>query len=360
MSSWIIKISLLLGTMMVVAAAAPATACQGLKENSKITVWCQTQTPLCVHNDNGYPRCSSYEFEFAEYIRKHNKNYSPAEYASRFQVFKDNIDFIREINSENDWIADINQYADLTWKEFQEFMTFQDFHSSKRPSSSGSHSSHAGFAHDSQSLDWRQKGIVARIKDQSLDADCGSCWAFSSISALESRCALKTGELKTLSEQQLVDCSKDYGNNGCDGGNFDAAYEYIINSGGVCADTVYPYKSRDDLPCNSTSRCNFCKMSEYVQLEENENAMVKALQSGPIVIGFEVQKSFQFYRNSIYKQRSCGNSLNHGMVIVGYTPDYWIVRNSWGTSWGNDGYAHVARGANVCGINRASCYPVLA
>lgn len=354
-----IKVLLFSAIINFMSISASTTTCTGIDQFSNVVIKCNDKTPLCIHSDHGHPHCTNYEYEFSIFVKKYSKTYLANEYKHKFDVFKNNVDYILSLNQEGNWISGINQYADLTWIEFQNQMTYEDFHNSKHRPLEGD--TQPFETESEKSIDWRQKGIVAPIKDQSLDADCGSCWAFSAIGSLESRCALKNNKLQILSEQQLIDCSKDYGNDGCNGGSMNAAYEYIIQSNGVCTSKDYPYMSRDDMSCNVTKKCNLCRITEFLQIEERESELVKALQSGPIAVAIEVQKSFQFYKNAVYQQpRNCGYKLNHGVVIVGYTPDYWIVKNSWGTSWGMSGYAYMVRNANVCGINRSACYPLLA
>merc|ERR1712035_215593 len=172
------------------------------------------------------------------------------------------------------------------------------------------------------SVDWRQSGYVTPVKDQK---QCGSCWAFSAVGALEGQNFRKTGQLVSLSEQNLVDCSKD--NSGCNGGLMDYAFEYVKSNGGIDTESSYPYTARDGV----------CKY----------NAANKGDSSG------------------VYNEPRCSSrSLDHGVLAVGYgsdaSGDYWIVKNSWGKAWGESGYIRMSRNkSNQCGVATEASYPTV-
>jgi len=215
--------------------------------------------------------------------------------------------------------------------------------------------------------DWRTKGAVTPIKDQ---GQCGSCWAFSTTGSFEGAWALKAGnKLLSLSEQQLVDCSSAYGNQGCNGGLMDQAFQYIIANNGIASESAYPYQAVTN-QCMSPLPPMVATLSSYKDVKQySESSLLTAAAIGPVSVAIEAdQESFQFYQSGIYADPNCGTQLDHGVLVVGWGQtsakvNYWIVKNSWGVSWGDKGYIYMARGINapygICGIAMEPSYPVV-
>jgi len=214
-------------------------------------------------------------------------------------------------------------------------------------------------------VDWRDQGYVTPVKNQGA---CGSCWAFSSTGALEGQHMRRIGQLVSLSEQNLVDCSRAFGNNGCSGGLMDFAFEYVKNNSGVDTESSYPYKAAD-AKCKFTRQNVGAKDTGFVDIPEgDEDALKDAVASqGPISIAIDAShSSFQLYKRGVYYEPACSSeNLDHGVLIVGYGTDpdhgdYWIVKNSWGPLWGEEGYIRMSRNKhNHCGVASKASYPLV-
>jgi len=213
------------------------------------------------------------------------------------------------------------------------------------------------------SVDWRNENKVSSVKNQ---GQCGGCWAFSSVGAIESAWAIKHNILYDLSEQELIDCSSK--NNGCEGGSMDLAFQYVIENG-LCSNVSYPYTAQDG-SCDDNCK-TLVQISNYSDILENSEKMLAlAVQHQPVSVAIQANKrSFQMYQSGIYSDIDCGFELDHGVLLVGYgydkkyDMDYWIVKNSWSTSWGENGYIRIQKGINdergLCGIAMAPSVPIV-
>ncbi|CAF1667633.1 unnamed protein product [Adineta ricciae] len=267
----------------------------------------------------------------------------------------------------------INKFATLTNAEFRE--QFNGYKRSKQSNQLYSefrrpHVPASPYVALPVSVDWRDQGIVTPVKDQ---GQCGSCWAFSSTGALEGHHARATGKLVSLSEQQLVDCSTNWGNNGCNGGLMDNAFKYVHDNKGIDDEKTYPYVGKDEAACKFRRKSVATTCDGFVDIPTgNETALQEALAlQGPVSVAIDAgQSSFQFYVSGVYSDPQCSSEeLDHGVLAVGYgvandpvkgQQEYYIVKNSWSASWGDKGYIKMARNKNnMCGISTAASYPIV-
>lgn len=219
-----------------------------------------------------------------------------------------------------------------------------------------------------KAVDWRKDGAVTKVKDQG--DDCGSCWAFSTTGALEGQHFRETNRLVSLSEQNLIDCSSAYGNLGCDGGFIHSAFQYIKDNGGIDTGNSYPYKA-NERACKYKKKTSAANLQGFVDIPEGdeEKLMVAIATIGPISVSIDAShESFQFYSGGIYYEPKCHRSsdqLNHAMLAVGFATDkkskeYYIVKNSFGTDWGESGYVKMPKNRrNHCGIATEATFPLI-
>jgi len=305
-----------------------------------------------------YSTLSSDDVEFLKFVSKYGKSYgTKEEYELRADTFKDTLAKIAEENSKNDnsFTVGINKFADWTPSEFKRLLSYKPMYRGARPTTFEAVSI-------PDSVDWRTQGAVNPVQDQ---GQCGSCWAFSAVGAMEGRNKIKNGLLVKLSEQQLVDCAGGvYGNEGCNGGEMNTAFDYARDHG-MELESDYPYVAYDQTCAYSIGKVAVTPTGGDAVTANNALALKTAIADGPVSVAIEADTFvFQFYSGGILNSKACGTNLDHGVVAVGYGADasgkpYYIVRNSWGNSWGVSGYVNIAivDGAGICGIQMEPVYP---
>ena len=310
---------------------------------------------------------------FVSFQTRFKKIYpSETELQQRFQIFKENVITIFQHNLEKkeNYTMGINQYTDLTSAEFEKNVIRGGFigtsASSLRGKSKCSQYTYQQIKVPS-SIDWRELGAVTPVKDQ---GQCGSCWSFSATGAMEGAWSIATGNLVSLSEEQLVDCSKRYGNLGCNGGLMDNAFQYAIDNG-MCVESDYPYtaSSGSSGSCQSTCEPEVTIADCADVPANNQLALKEAVSFGPVSIAIEADtRIFQSYSSGVITSSTCGTDLDHGVLIVGYGTedgiDYWLVKNSWSSTWGDEGYVKIERSDStndigICGIAAQPSFPIV-
>ncbi|XP_046398584.1 procathepsin L [Ischnura elegans] len=320
--------------------------------------------------------------EWDAFKLEHKKAYpNDIEEKFRMKIFMENKRKIAKHNSNYEkglvnYKLALNQFGDLLSHEFRGlvngFNRTKNGGHLKRRLLKGSTFIHPAHVELPASVDWREHGAVTPVKDQ---GHCGSCWSFSATGALEGQHFRKTGKLISLSEQNLIDCSTKYGNNGCNGGLMDQAFQYVKDNGGIDTEKSYPYEAEDD-KCRYLAEDSGATDSGFVDVPEGSEKDLKAAIAtvGPVSVAIDAShESFQFYSEGVYDDHECSSTeLDHGVLAVGYgsevdpdDPDaekknYWLIKNSWGTKWGLDGYVKIARDKrNLCGVATQASYPLV-
>ncbi|XP_073016995.1 senescence-specific cysteine protease SAG39-like [Primulina eburnea] len=311
------------------------------------------------------PHASSMVERHERWMAQYGRVYrDDSEKAERFKIFEKNVEYIESFNEAGvrSYKLGINKFVDLTNEEFQ---------AARNGYKRGSHPilpkvssfKYANVTAVPPSVDWRKRGAVTGIKDQ---GQCGCCWAFSAVAATEGINQLTTGRLVSLSEQELVDCDTSE-DQGCSGGLMDYAFEYIMGNKGLTTESNYPYQGVDGTCNTQKESSHVAKIAGHEDVPANsESSLLKAVAHQPVSVAIDAGGSdFQFYSSGVFTGK-CGTDLDHGVTAVGYgkTSDgtkYWLVKNSWGSSWGESGYIRMQRGISasegLCGIAMEASYP---
>jgi KDEL-tailed cysteine endopeptidase len=309
-----------------------------------------------LHDNDEWKQFSNFQEQF------HKRYENIEELESRFQIFRLNLRTIilHNLDYKQNFTMGVNQFTDLTAEEFKANYV-SGLQSGVGLYGCKSYSSNAAGV--PSSIDWRSKNAVTSVKDQ---GQCGSCWTFSATGAIEGAWAISKGQLVDLAEQQLVDCASgiSYGSHGCSGGQMEGAFKYVIEYG-QCLLSSYPYTATD-------GACKACSVVAHISscsdVKPNDQVSLKgAVAQQPVAIAIEADtRYFQSYSSGILTSSTCGTNLDHGVLIVGYGEEngqkYWLVKNSWGTTWGDKGYVKIARSestsdAGICGIAMDPSFP---
>jgi len=322
----------------------------------------------------GYVQDGTVSDEYAEYLAEHGKSYeSEHELRTREKQFHKHRHFVASHQRRfraglESYSVALNFLADHTDDELSTRRGRRTDEKKKQGNNAAGYHLRNYYDEDlPQSVDWRTQGAVNRPQDQGI---CGSCWSFGSTGAIEGAYFIKYGVLKVMAEQELMDCSWSFGNNACDGGEDFRAYDWILQNGGMSFKENYgPYLMQDGW-CQAQGKAADVSLNSYINVTSgDENALMDALASvGPISISIDASHpGLSFYSSGVYNDPACKNGpddLDHSVLAVGYGTDaqggdYWIVKNSWSTYWGDQGYIKMSRNNNMCGVETAPTYVVL-
>ncbi|EGG21338.1 cysteine proteinase 5 precursor [Cavenderia fasciculata] len=333
-----------------------------------------------------------YRDSFTNWMQKHSRSYASHEFNTRYSVYKKNMDYVNEWNSKgSETVLGLNSLADMTNQEYQAIYLGTKTDATARLAAA---SASASFGKVQgalpASIDWVAQGAVTQVKNQ---GQCGSCWSFSATGSTEGAHQISTSNLVALSEQNLIDCSSSYGNDGCNGGLMDNAFKYIIANGGIDTEASYPYVAKVQ-KCKYNPANSGATLSSYVDVTSgSESALQSQTVKGPVSVAIDAShQSFQLYDSGVYYEPACSSTnLDHGVLVVGYGTasangssdsdssaasqssssessddqatqgaQFWKVKNSWGPEWGLSGYIQMARNRdNNCGIATTASQPIV-
>jgi len=319
---------------------------------------------------------SYYEAKFYNWMSEHNmKPVSGEHFVTMLANFATNDDLIEESNAQNlPYKLGHNQFSHMGRAEWSAFVR-NGIDSRPAFNATAVHEAPVSMVGVPTSVDWTAAGAVTPVKDQ---GQCGSCWSFSTTGAMEGAIKTKYGTLPSLSEQNFVDCDtftnggKDHG---CNGGLMDNAFAWATKNGGVCSETDYPYVSGTTKSAGTCTQSKCTKVAhsaptKYTDVAtKSDSAMMSALALQPVAIAIEAdQASFQLFTSGVLTS-ACGVNLDHGVLATGYGTlngaDYYRVKNSWGSGWGDKGYINLGRGSQYnagqgqCGMLLAASYPTM-
>ena len=317
--------------------------------------------------EGGRPHASSLEQAFLAWKARFGKDYtSEADEARRYRYFVENARKATEmqrLNPHAQFSADHSPFSDISAAEFAVYHNAKAYFAEQlrrradKNLPEAEQTTAANATSSSSSVDWRAKGAVTAVKNQ---GQCGSCWSFSTTGNIEGQWFIAGNPLVSLSEQQLVSC--DTTNNGCQGGMMDNAFAWLVstNGGNILSESVYPYASGQGTApaCNPPAVAPAATITGHRDLPGSESSMAQwMLTGGPISIGVDAT-SWQTYSGGV--MTNCvSTQVDHGVLAVGFddssSPPYWIIKNSWGPTWGESGYIRIAKGSNQCLIETIPC-----
>ncbi|CAH0482923.1 unnamed protein product [Peronospora belbahrii] len=299
---------------------------------------------------------------FEVWKAEHGKSYdSSIQNELRKGIFEINARSVAAHNSKTNksFTMELNEFADTTWDEFQTW-----YLGTPQECSATTTVNDVTYGQVPAEKDWKADGAVSPVKNQ---GKCGSCWTFSTTGCLESHVKLKHGKFTILSEQNLLDCAQNFDNHGCKGGLPSHAFEYVKYNGGLDKEDTYPYEAKEG-KCKFNTYHVGVQVNQVVNITSRNEKELEAVVGliGPVSIAFQVVSDFRFYKSGVYESTKCRSGekdVNHAVLSVGYGVEdgkkHWIVKNSWGSKWGMDGFFQIARGSNMCGLADCASYPVV-